>query len=134
MVRLPLHEPGIRPGVGHRRARPCSAASWRDTRGSDHHADDLQSALLDGRTGRRLRRLRIVAAAVGRAPRGGRGHRRGFGGAVMYAALWRLLPGPLWVRVLTLVILAAVVLAALVTWVFPAVDGIVNPQDVTVSG
>ncbi|WP_199241031.1 hypothetical protein [Naasia lichenicola] len=52
----------------------------------------------------------------------------------MYAALWRILPGPLWVRLLTLVILVAVVVGALMTWVFPVVDGIVNPQDVTVSG
>lgn len=50
----------------------------------------------------------------------------------MYGALWRILPGPVWVRVLILVVLAAVVLAALVIWVFPFVDELVAPQDVTV--
>lgn len=50
----------------------------------------------------------------------------------MYATLWRILPGPWWVRVLLLVILAIVVLTALVFWVFPWVDQFVAPQDVTV--
>ena len=50
----------------------------------------------------------------------------------MYAALWRVLPGPVWVRVLLLVVLFALVLFVLATWVFPVVDGIVNPSDVTV--
>ena len=50
----------------------------------------------------------------------------------MYAALWRVLPGPWWVRVLILVVLAAFVLAALVTWVFPFIDQFLVPQEVTV--
>lgn len=50
----------------------------------------------------------------------------------MYAALWRVLPGPWWVRLLILLILAAAVLTALVLWVFPVVDQMVAPQDVTV--
>jgi hypothetical protein len=50
----------------------------------------------------------------------------------MYAALWRALPGPWWVRLLILLILAAAVLTALVLWVFPVVDQMVAPQDVTV--
>ncbi len=37
----------------------------------------------------------------------------------MYAALWRVLPGPVWVKVLELVGLALLVLAVLVTVVFP---------------
>jgi len=51
----------------------------------------------------------------------------------MYAALWRVLPGPLWVRVIILVVAFAAVLSALVFWVFPWVDQFVAPQDVTVS-
>jgi len=51
----------------------------------------------------------------------------------MYAALWRVLPGAWWVRVLILVVALAAVLAALVFWVFPWVDQFVAPQDVTVS-
>ncbi len=50
----------------------------------------------------------------------------------MYGALWRVLPGPVWVRVLILVGMAAVVLTALVLWVFPFVDQLTAPQDVTV--
>jgi hypothetical protein len=50
----------------------------------------------------------------------------------MYGALWRILPGPWWVRLLILVVAAAAVLTALVYWVFPVVDQMVAPQDVTV--
>lgn len=50
----------------------------------------------------------------------------------MYAAIWRILPGPVWLKVLLAVVLVAAVLTALVLWVFPAVDRIVEPQDVTV--
>lgn len=50
----------------------------------------------------------------------------------MYGALWRILPGPWWVRVVILVILVAAVLYGLVFYVFPWVSTIVNPQEVTV--
>jgi hypothetical protein len=50
----------------------------------------------------------------------------------MYAALWRALPGPLWVRLLLVLLLVAVVLTALVLWVFPFVNELVAPTDVTV--
>ena len=50
----------------------------------------------------------------------------------MYAALWRVLPGPWWVRVLILAALLAAVLAALVFWVFPWAAQFVAPQEVTV--
>ncbi|QJU55487.1 hypothetical protein SCB71_00080 [Herbiconiux sp. KACC 21604] len=51
----------------------------------------------------------------------------------MYAALWRLLPGPLWLRILIVVVLVAAVLAALAFWVFPWIDELTAPsQDVTV--
>ncbi|WP_202106936.1 hypothetical protein [Agromyces seonyuensis] len=50
----------------------------------------------------------------------------------MYAALWHVLPGPIWVKIILLLVLVAVVVWALFTWVFPWVDGIVNPIDVTV--
>ncbi|WP_198295530.1 hypothetical protein [Diaminobutyricimonas sp. LJ205] len=42
----------------------------------------------------------------------------------MYAALWRVMPGPWWVRLLLLVVLAGVVLAALAFWVFPWIDSL----------
>lgn len=50
----------------------------------------------------------------------------------MYAALWRVLPGPVWVRILIVFVLIAAVLFALATWVFPWIDGMLNPQNVTV--
>lgn len=50
----------------------------------------------------------------------------------MYGALWRVLPGPAWVRALILLVAVAAILTALVFWVFPWVDLFVTPQDVTV--
>jgi hypothetical protein len=52
----------------------------------------------------------------------------------MYAALWRILPGPWWVRLLIVLVAVAAILAACVFWVFPWVDQLVAPQDVTVTG
>lgn len=51
----------------------------------------------------------------------------------MYGALWRVLPGPVWVRVLILVVLICAVLAACIAWVFPWMQEFVFPQNVTVS-
>jgi len=51
----------------------------------------------------------------------------------MYAALWRVLPGPWWVRALILLVAVAALMTALVLWVFPWVDEFVAPQDVTVT-
>jgi hypothetical protein len=51
----------------------------------------------------------------------------------MYGALWRILPGPWWVRVVIVLALAAAVLYALFFFVFPWGSTIVDPQDVTVS-
>lgn len=50
----------------------------------------------------------------------------------MYAALWRLLPGPWWLRLLLVIVLLVAVLAALVEWVFPWVQALVLDQNVTV--
>ena len=50
----------------------------------------------------------------------------------MYGALWRILPGPVWLRILILIVLAVVVLWALVTWMFPWVDSLLGPQEGTV--
>lgn len=50
----------------------------------------------------------------------------------MYAALWRALPGPVWLRVVILLVLAAGILWALAYVVFPWVSDVLLPQDVTV--
>ena len=52
----------------------------------------------------------------------------------MYAALWRVLPGPIWVRILLVVILLVAVLAVLGTWVYPWIDVILNNEEATVDG
>ena len=52
----------------------------------------------------------------------------------MYASLWRVLPGPVWLRILILLVLFIALLAVLATWVYPWVDTIVDPQDATVAG
>ena len=50
----------------------------------------------------------------------------------MYVALWKIIPGPLWARILILVTLAAIVIVALMVFVFPWVDAVVAPRNVTV--
>jgi len=50
----------------------------------------------------------------------------------MYAALWRGLPGPWWVKVLIIVVLVAAVLYGLMFYVFPWVSQFIVPQEVTV--
>jgi hypothetical protein len=50
----------------------------------------------------------------------------------MYAALWRILPGPVWLRVIIAVVLVAAVVAALMLWVFPWVLPFLSTQDATV--
>ena len=52
----------------------------------------------------------------------------------MYAALWRILPGPAWVRVLILLVLLAAVLYGLFWYVFPWASQFITPQDSTVGG
>ena len=50
----------------------------------------------------------------------------------MYAALWRVLPGPWWLRLLIVLILLVAVLYGLFFYVFPWISEMVNPQEVTV--
>ena len=50
----------------------------------------------------------------------------------MYAALWRLLPGSRLVRILQLVVIAAVVVSVLFGWVFPAIAPHLPFEDVTI--
>ena len=52
----------------------------------------------------------------------------------MYAALWRVLPGPVWVRVIILIVLAALAAAALMQWVFPWAANLLLPQESAVGG
>lgn len=50
----------------------------------------------------------------------------------MYAALWRILPGPAWLRVLVLIAVVAAVVYGLFTFVFPWVSTMITPDEVSV--
>lgn len=50
----------------------------------------------------------------------------------MYGLIWRMLPGPLWLRIILAIILVVAVLAVLAYWVFPWVDDMLPSQEVTV--
>jgi len=45
----------------------------------------------------------------------------------MYAVIWRALPGPRWLKVLEAAVLVIAVVAALFTWVFPALAEALSP-------
>ncbi len=49
-----------------------------------------------------------------------------------YGLLWRILPGPKPVKVVLVVLLLAAVVAALFTWVFPAIAPLMPFNDTTV--
>lgn len=50
----------------------------------------------------------------------------------MYAWIFRHLPGPLWLRIIWVVLILAVIVAVLFTWVFPAIAPYVPLNDSTV--
>ena len=50
----------------------------------------------------------------------------------MYGALWRLMPGPAWLRAILMIVFFGVILAVLVAFVFPWLNTFVNVNDVTV--
>jgi len=52
----------------------------------------------------------------------------------MYGALWHILPGPAWVRIIILLVALAALLFSLVEWVFPWVNEMIPTLDVTVDG
>jgi hypothetical protein len=51
---------------------------------------------------------------------------------MMYAWLWRVLPGAAWFRVLLLAVLAVAVVAVCFTWVFPALAPLMPFNEITV--
>jgi membrane protein implicated in regulation of membrane protease activity len=50
----------------------------------------------------------------------------------VYGSLWRILPGPWWVRLVLVLVLVAAALFVLVEWVFPLVNELIPAPDVTV--
>ena len=116
-------------GVGVK--NPVPQSKTPATSGQAPDDDQLQPQAVGGRTHRGLQRLRVVAAVVRRSA-GGDSRTRTEGKLRMYGALWRILPGPAWVRILELLVLLAIVLFVLVEWVFPWLNTFVNVNDVTV--
>lgn len=52
----------------------------------------------------------------------------------MYAALWRVLPGPTWARTVTLLVLFVVLALALFLHGFPAVEPLLPFDTITLEG
>ena len=50
----------------------------------------------------------------------------------MYLLLWRLLPGPIWLKVAEALVLIGIVIAVLLSWVFPAIEPLLPLDRVTV--
>lgn len=50
----------------------------------------------------------------------------------MYAALWRILPGPWWVRLIIVLLVVAAILYGLFFYVFPWVSPFISPGDVSI--
>jgi hypothetical protein len=50
----------------------------------------------------------------------------------VYAALWHLLPGPPWAKALQCLVLVALVVWVLFSWVFPAISPLLPFTDNTV--
>ena len=50
----------------------------------------------------------------------------------MYGALWRVLPGPAWLRVVVLLLLVAAIVLACFEWFFPWISEYVPMNDNTV--
>ncbi len=48
----------------------------------------------------------------------------------MYAALWRVLPGPWWLRVLILLVGAAAIVYGLFFYAFPWVASLISPGEI----
>lgn len=48
----------------------------------------------------------------------------------MYAAIWRILPGPWWVRLLIVLVAVAAILYGLFFYVFPWVSPLITPGEV----
>jgi hypothetical protein len=49
----------------------------------------------------------------------------------MYGALWRIIPGPVWLRALIVIVAVVLVVAALVEWAFPWAADTLLPQEST---
>ena len=134
LVHLPLPRPRVRDARRRRRARAGAAPARRcDADRPPHHPDELQPALLDRRAHHRVRRAssRGQPRAAG-PPAEIAGDRRDAGRPACTRRCGGCFPAPCGCGVILLLLLVAAVVFALFTWVFPLVDGILTPIEVTV--
>ncbi len=52
----------------------------------------------------------------------------------MYALIWRILPGPTWLKVIEALVLVALIVCALFAWVYPWVDDQIETDPVINQG
>ena len=50
----------------------------------------------------------------------------------MYAALWRIIPGPLWLRITIATVATVAIVAVLMVFIFPWVDTMMSSQNSSV--
>lgn len=50
----------------------------------------------------------------------------------MYAALWKIIPGPLWLRITIATVVAVAVIVAVMTFVFPWIDTLMTSRNSSV--
>lgn len=48
----------------------------------------------------------------------------------MYGLIWRLLPGPIWLKVIQAMVLVGAIVYALMTWGYPWVSGLIDADPV----
>lgn len=51
----------------------------------------------------------------------------------MFSLIWRFLPGPVWVRIVAILAVAAVLVYALITWVYPYAATLLMTEEATVN-
>ena len=51
----------------------------------------------------------------------------------MFSLIWRFLPGPAWLRLIVILGVAAAVIWALITWVYPFAAQLLMTEEATVS-
>lgn len=51
----------------------------------------------------------------------------------MFSLIWRFLPGPAWLRIIAILFVAAVLVYALVAWVYPYAATLLMTEEATVT-